>query len=382
MTKYLSITLLAITTFFWQFNVAGASNATDHAEVFEAKVTAILEEKTLTRDNGTQAIQQNLELQATSGSQKGQTITSIGIQDYDLPGSNYYEVGDKVQVQMSSDNDGNQIFFIMDYVRRGALYWLAFIFAVAIIVIGKQKGVKALLSLIISFIIILKFILPRLLAGDNPILIAIIGAGAILAIIIYFTEGWNQKSHLAMLSVFCSLSITLFLSWLFIYWGKISGMAQEETSFLLGTTETNIQFSGLLLAGIIIGAIGVLDDVIIGQLEAVRQIKELNSKLQAKKVFRAAYEIGNTHLSAIVNTLFLTYAGASLPLLLLFTSGQDAFSSLGQILNHEPLATEIIRTLAGSLGVALSMPIATALGAWFLRVDDKEKTNKQLETNK
>ncbi len=371
MTKYLSITLLAIITFFWQFNVAGATNASDHAEVFEAKVTKILEEKTLTRDNGTQTIQQNLELQAISGSPKGQTLISIGIQDYDLPGSNYYEVGDKVQVQMSSNNDGHQIFFIMDYVRRSSLYWLAFIFAVAIIVIGKQKGVKALLSLIISFIIILKFILPRLLAGDNPILIAIIGAGAILAIIIYFTEGWNQKSHLAMLSVFCSLSITLFISWLFIYWGKISGMAQEETSFLLGTTDTNIQFSDLLLAGIIIGAVGVLDDVIIGQLEAVRQIKELNPKLQAKKVFSAAYEIGNTHLSAIVNTLFLTYAGASLPLLLLFTSGQDAFSSLGQILNHEPLATEIIRTLAGSLGVALSMPIATALGAWFLRVENK-----------
>jgi uncharacterized membrane protein len=343
----------------------------DNAEVFEAKVSKILEEKTISRENGSQAVQQNLELQVLNGSRQNETISYQGIQEYDLPGSNRYEIGDKVQVQMTSDNEGREMFFIMDYVRRAPIYFLALIFALVIIVIGKSKGLKALLSLIISFIIILKFILPRLLAGDNPILIAIIGASAILAIIIYFTEGWQKKSHLAMVSVFCSLGVTLFFSGIFIYWAKLSGMAQEETSFLLGTTNTEIQFSGLLLAGIIIGAVGVLDDIIIGQLESVRQIKLLNPKLPAKRVFMAAYEIGNTHLSAIVNTLFLTYAGASLPLLLLFVSGQDAFSSLGQIINHEPLATEIIRTLAGSVGVALSMPISTALGAWFMPVEQK-----------
>lgn len=375
--------MLAIITFFLGSGVAGAGDAADSAAVYDAKVTKIIEEKTITRENGSEAVQQNLELQISSGERQGETIVSEGIQDYDMPGTNRYHVGDKVQVQSSSDNEGTEIFFIMDYLRRNSLYWLAFIFAVGVIVIGKQKGVKALLSLIVSFIIILKFILPRLLAGDNPIFIALLGAGAILAIIIYFTEGWNKKSHLAMLSVVCSLSVTLLLSWIFVVWGKISGMAQEETSFLLGTTDTQIQFSGLLLAGIIIGAIGVLDDVIIGQLEAVRQIKIANPKLPAKKVFLSAYEVGNTHLSAIINTLFLTYAGASLPLLLLFTSGQDAFSSLGQILNHEPMATEIIRTLTGSLGVALSMPIATALGAWFLTINtDKKEINTKENSDK
>lgn len=146
-------------------------------------------------------------------------------------------------------------------------------------------------------------------------------------------------------------------------------MSQEEAVFLIGVSKTAINFQGLLLAGMLIGAVGVLDDVIVSQIEVVRQIKEINPQMDNGRVFQTAFKVGNTHLGTMVNTLFLTYAGASLPLLLLFTAGQGQFLSFGQVLNNEIIATEAVRTLVGSIGVALSMPIATLMGAYWLKLE-------------
>jgi uncharacterized membrane protein len=163
------------------------------------------------------------------------------------------------------------------------------------------------------------------------------------------------------------LSITLLLSLLFTALTKLSGLAQEETMFLIGAGNIEINFQGLLLAGFIIGAIGVLDDIIVGQIEAVEQIKQANPALSVKKTFSLAYKIGNTHIGAIVNTLFLAYAGAALPLLLLFVLNQNSGLRFDQLINTEIISTEIVRTLVGSIGVIISMPIATWLAAVKLR---------------
>jgi len=199
------------------------------------------------------------------------------------------------------------------------------------------------------------------------LVVSLFGSFFILVVMIYLTEGINKKSNLGLLSIFFSLSITLFLSWLFVYLAKLTGLASEETVFLIGAGKKAIDFRGLLLAGILIGAAGVLDDIVVGQIEAVKQIKIANPNLTIWQVFKMGYQVGNTHLGAIINTLFLTYTGASLPLLLLFTLGQNETLTFAQAINNEMIATEIIRTLAGSIGVALSMPIATFLGAKYLK---------------
>jgi uncharacterized membrane protein len=191
----------------------------------------------------------------------------------------------------------------------------------------------------------------------------LIGGLLILTVIIYLTEGFKKKSHIAIISVLLSLAVTLVLSVVFTKLTKLSGLSQEEATFLIGMTKIPINFQGLLLAGFIIGAIGVLDDIIIGQIEAVEQIKEANPSLQPKKVFSLAYKVGNTHLGAIINTLFLTYAGAALPLLLLFVLNEDAGLTFSRLINTEVISTEIVRTLVGSIGVMLSMPIATFLAS-------------------
>lgn len=344
-----------------------ADSAPASERVFKAKVIKILDERVIEREDGSQALQQNLLLRGLDKEWTGKEMEHHGISDVDMASANTYRAGDKVMVSAVENISGGTDYYVTDFVRSGYLYWLAFVFSALIIIIGKKKGIKSLVSLVVSFFIIVKFIVPRIVAGASPLTVGVLGALIILAVIIYLTEGFNRKSHIAVLSVFCSLVITFVLSWFFTHLTRLTGMAQEDTVFLLGANGGALDFRGLLLTGILIGTVGVLDDVIVGQVEAVRQLWKANPALHAREVYRAAYEVGNTHLGAIVNTLFLTYAGASLPLLLLFHFNPIGDVSFSQVINNELIATEIVRTLVGSIGVALSMPISTFLAVVFFK---------------
>ncbi len=341
-------------------------------EIFEARVIKVLKEKeVINNEDGFKIKQQNLLLEALNGSIKGQQFEYKGISNFEIVNIGTYKAGDKLVIQKTSYGDSEDKFFITDFVRKNYLYLLFILFVISIILVGSFKGLRSLISLAISFFIIIKFVLPQILNGANPLIVGLIGAFVILVVIIYITEGFHKKSHIAIISVFFSLIITFILSYIFTKLTRLSGIAQEEASFLIGITKHQINFQGLLLAGILIGTVGVLDDVIIGQIEAVKQIKEANSNLKTKEVFKMAYKIGNTHLGAIVNTLFLAYAGASLPLLLLFSVGQEPFLSFSQVINNELIATEIVRSLIGSIGIAISMPIATYLASKYLIIKNK-----------
>src|SRR4030042_6720662 len=256
--KYkLFLVLLISFIIFPQFALAQDNN--NQGEVFEARVVEILEQKELIREDGSKNLQQDIKLKGLSGNWKNKEIVYKGISEIDVVSSNVYKEGNKVLVHYSKDIEGNETFYITDYIRSTSLYFLAFIFGLVIILVGKKKGLKALISLIISFIIIITFIIPKILAGSNPLVISVIGSFVILALIIYFTEGLNKKSNLAVLSVFFTLIITLLLSLIFTSLAKLTGLANEDAMFLIGQTATAIDFKGLLLAGILIGTLGVLD---------------------------------------------------------------------------------------------------------------------------
>ena len=336
-------------------------------EIFKARVIEILQVEQKEREDGSRFEQQNLKLLGMEGNWLNKEVVYNGISEIDVANTNSYKVGDKVLVDRQTDELGEDTFYVTDFVRSRYLYLLFVIFVIIVLVVGRSKGFKALVGLLLSFVVIIKFILPQILNGRDPFLISLAGGLLILGIIIYLTEGFKLKSHIAVLSVLVSLSATLILSIIFTTLTKLSGLAQEEAAFLIGVGNTDINFQGLLLAGFIIGAIGVLDDIIVGQIEAVEQIKLANPALPAKKVFAMAYKVGNTHIGAIVNTLFLTYAGAALPLLLLFILNQDSGITFDRLINTEVVSTEIVRTLVGSIGVVLSMPIATWLAAAHLK---------------
>ncbi len=348
-------------------SVSNSAKAAPKDKFFMAKVVEVIAEQTTTLPDGTKAHQQKLRLLGLSGRFKGKEVIFNGIGDFDVINKKIYQKGDKVLAVASYDDQGNVRYYVTDYIRTSGLSWLAICFVLAVVVVGRIKGLRALIALIATFFILIKFIIPQILAGASPLLITLAGSATILLLIVYITEGFSARSHIAVLSIFLSLVITVILSSFFVGLTKLSGLASEETSFLVSLLGQSINFQGLLLAGIIIGALGVLDDVVISQVAAVEEIAKANKYQLRREIFQSAYRVGISHISSMTNTLFLAYAGASLPLLILFVSGQSAFSSWGQVINNEAIATEIVRALAGSIGLILSVPIATLVAVWWFK---------------
>jgi len=339
----------------------------DKPKTAEADVLKVLDQKETLRENGSKAIQQNLELGILTGSFKGQTETFTGISGIDMVSSNVYKAGDKVLVSYNRDETGNYVFYVTDYVRTNSLMWLTIFFIIVVLLIGGKKGIMALGSLVISFFVIIKILVPLVFAGYDPLLVGIGISFLILFALIYLTEGWNKKSHVSVLSIALSLIVTASLALIFGYWSRLSGSSNEEVVFLIDAIKVPINFHNLLLAAIIIGTLGVLDDVVVGQVEAVEQIRSANSSLSNVQVFKMAMNIGRAHLGAIINTLFLAYVSAALPLVLLFSIHQEPFLTVSQIINNEDIATEIVRTLVGVISLCLSAPIATILAVKYLK---------------
>ncbi|NQU83798.1 MAG: YibE/F family protein [Parcubacteria group bacterium] len=339
--------------------------------IFKARIIEIIGQQDVIRDDGSISTQQRLKLKGLEGDWKNKEMIFDGTQ-FDVLSASEYQIGDKVLVNYNINFRGEQNFYVVGFSRTNYIYWLTFLFALVVVVIGRLKGLRALIVLLLTFLIILKFIIPRILAGSDPLFISIIGSFFILILAVYITEGFKKTSTIAIFSILISLIITGLLSVWFSSLTKLTGFASEEAAFLVGLTETNINIKGLLLAGIIIGALGVLDDVIISQVSLVRELRASNPKLSKYELYRQAMRVGVSHLSSMVNTLFLAYAGASLPLLILFSVKGSTSLTFSQAIDNEIIATEIVRTITGSIGLVLAVPIATFLAVHFLK---NKKTN-------
>ena len=336
-------------------------------EVFKARVVEILNEKSVVSDQGTNILQQNLRLIGIDGDRIGKEYFFQGIDSYQVLKNANYKEGDNVLLLESFDADGNAQYYVVDYVRTKTIYYLLFVFILTIVLVGKLKGLRSILSLVLTFIVIVKYIIPQILLGASPLFVTIIGSVLILFFIIYVTEGFKKISHLAVLSIIISLLISVFLSWFFVLSANLSGIFSEEIASLSLINGVTINFQGLLLAGIIIGLLGVLDDVVIAQISTVEQLYLTDKNQSRKAIFSKAYKVGISHISSMTNTLFLAYAGASLPLLVLLVSGDSVFGTAFDAINNEQIATEIVRTLSGSIGLILSVPISTVLAVYWYK---------------
>ena len=364
MKKIFSIILLLL-IFFFSLNVsvfAQTEMAGEPAkeETLEATIEKILEEKQVKPIGSTEMqLYQKLELLVTKGSLKDKKIE---IENGNLPVANNlkYKVSDKVIVTFGKDFEGNDYFYITDYIRRDSLLWLFIIFVVVAIVIAKWRGILSLVGMGISFLVIFSFILPKISSGSNPVEIAILGSLVIIPVSFFLFHGFNKKTMVAIAGTLIALIITGILSNIFVNAAKLTGFASEEAGFLQVAKQGAINIKGLLLAGIIISVLGVLDDITISQSAIVFQLKEANEKLKFNELYKRAMNVGQDHISSMVNTLILVYTGAALPLLLLFIDNPHPFS---EIVNYEIIADEIVRTLVGSIGLILAVPITTVIAA-------------------
>ncbi|WP_371677610.1 YibE/F family protein [Streptomyces sp. NBC_01276] len=275
------------------------------------------------------------------------------------------EKGQEVVVAYAPDAPRDLQYSVVDVNRKLPLALLAGIFALAVVVVGRMRGVFALVALVVSFAILTLFILPAILQGSNPLLVAVIGASAIMLIALYMCHGLTARTSVAVLGTLVSLLLIGLLGSLFIDWAFLSGNTDDNTGLIHGLYP-HIDMSGLLLAGVIIGSLGVLDDVTVTQTSAVWELHQADPGMGPRGLYRAAIRIGRDHIASVVNTLVLAYAGAALPLLLLFSI---ANSSMGSVANSELVAEEIIRTLVGSIGLVASVPVTTALAALVVSAD-------------
>ena len=239
---------------------------------------------------------------------------------------------------------------------------LLLLFVVAVILLGRGRGLGALGGLAASLLVLVVFMLPSLLDGNSPLPVALVGASMIAFIALYLAHGFNVASSVALLGTFASLALTGLLAWAFVGAASFTGFTDDST-FFLDALGTGIDARGILLAGIVIGSLGVLDDVTVTQVSAVWELRNSRPDATAAELYAAALRIGRDHISSTVNTLFLAYAGAALPLLLLFSEANQSFSSIA---TREVVAVEIVRALVGSIGLIASVPITTGLAARVL----------------
>ncbi|MGZ9225436.1 MAG: YibE/F family protein [Anaerolineales bacterium] len=288
----------------------------------------------------------------------------------------YLQSGDNVLVTVGSRPDGILTVYFVDFVRATSLLWLTAIFVATILVISRWKGLRSLLSMAFSLMVIIGYIIPHILAGEDPLRVSITGSVILLGVTLYLTYGWNLKTHAAVVSMIFVLLITGTLAGLFVIVARLTGSGDENALFLLQMLNTQINLRGLLLGGMIIGALGVLDDLVTTQASAVFELHHANESLGFRALFRSAMRIGHDHVAATVNTLVLAYAGASLPMLLMFSLGRGDY---GYLVNFEFVAEEIVRTLVGSLGLITAVPLTTAIAILFaLRADSLRKWKQVL----
>jgi uncharacterized membrane protein len=333
------------------------SSAGQGGTTVEARVVALLEEGVIA-EMGTERPYQLVQVEAVEGRRAGETFTiDYGQTTLSAPGTSL-DVGDRVMIGVDQGVDGAWQAYFVDFVRTRALLWLLGLFVLASILLSGWKGVRSMASMLFSFAVIVFYILPNILAGENPVAVSTTGAFIILAVTLYLVYGWTLKTHAAVLGVLTALSITGLLAYSFIDLTHLTGFGSEETMFLSQQMMAPIDLRGLVLSGILIGALGVLDDLVITQASAVFELHLANPALSFARLYRQSMRIGQDHVAATVNTLVLAYTGAALPLLLLVSQGGEQF---GTFINREFVTEEIVRTLVGSLGLIAAVPLTTGL---------------------
>jgi uncharacterized membrane protein len=345
-------------------------------ELLEGKVVAIKDEGSETVGDELMPFQ-DLEILITLGSLKDQKIdlkNSAGFAGGGTSAISYFEykTGDKLRIYSSAVGDDQPNFTIQGKVKRQALYILGAIFVVIVLVVGRKWGALSLLGLLISFLFIFKLSIPLILQGKNPVVVMLGTAFLIIPTTFYISHGFNKKTHAAALATFLSLSFTAFLAIYFVDLAHLTGFSSEEAGFVDIISGGKVNILSLLLAGMIIGALGILDDITIGQSSVVQQLQKSDPKIKRWPLFAKAMKVGQDHISSMVNTLVLVYAGSALPLLLLFFDSNKTFID---VIELELVAEEIIRMLVGSIGLVIAAPLATLLAVLLFTHKKKSLEN-------
>jgi uncharacterized membrane protein len=339
------------------------------SDTVKAEVLSIVEQGVIQIDDVSQTYQV-ANLRILEGQFAGQEFLLDYGKRYLLSNKYLLSEKDRILVSISQMPDGTINVFFMDFVRSAPLLALVIVFVSLCVLVSGWKGVRSLLGIGLSMLVIIYFIIPKILEGYNPILVSLLGSFFFLTVTQYLVYGWTLKTHIALSGIMLSIVITGLIGVFFVNYARLSGIGDENAIYLLQQSD-QLNIKNLLIAGIIIGALGILDDLAIGQTSAVIEIYRANPEMSFRERLKRSMNIGKDHIAATVNTLVLAYLGASLSLFLLFSSNNV---NLGNVINLNSLAEQIVRSLVGTIGLFIAVPLTTFIACWV--VDDSARLGK------
>jgi len=284
------------------------------------------------------------------------------VEQVEVASDTHHRAGDPVLLR---ELDGQWV--LIDHDRRQPLLWLTALFAAAVLAVGRWYGLRSLAGLVFSFVVVFVYLIPSILDGNPPALVALTGAVVIMVATLYLAHGITLKTSAAVVGTSAALVATVLLGYLATQFASLEGETAPELVGLRFALP-GLDLSGFILAGLIVATLGVLDDVTVSQSSTVFALADANPDLTRRQLFARAMTVGRDHIASVVNTLFLAYAGASLTLLVLLTlSGRETSWAL----NDEVIATEIVKTLVGSVGLVAAVPLTTALAAAAVTADSR-----------
>lgn len=270
-----------------------------------------------------------------------------------------YRAGQWVEVYTAPDLNGEPSFVISDWIRRPALAWLLGLFLLASVVVAGFKGLRAFIATAASLAIVVLFVIPNIVAGASPTAISLIGVGGILILAIYFVHGVNWSTTAALIGTFSAAVVTMLLGIGFSDAAYLTGIGSEDAA-MIAASLPSVALRGLMLAGLMIGALGALTDITIVQAAVVRELAHTDETLRTRELYQRGMRVGTDHVGSLVNTLVLAYTGAALPVLVLLSQSDFGFA---RVVNLELIATEVVHTLVGSIGLILAVPVTTLIAA-------------------
>lgn len=310
---------------------------------------------------------QEIRAQILEGEEKGKEVTVEN--DYlNLKVNEVFYLSHTTQVM-----DGTDYYAVKEPYRLPHLLWIVALFLAAVFFFGGAQGIRGLISLCGSFLLIFYVLLPGILNGYSPLVVTVVVSSFIIILGSYITHGFTRSTTAAVLGMITTVIITGVFAYFAVHFMRLSGFGSEEAVYLNLNARGSIDILGLLLGGMMVGLLGVLYDAAIGQAVSVEELIRVAPHVSKKLIYERAVRIGREHIGALVNTLAIAYVGASLPLLLLFQ--QSASGTLGQIINMEIFSTEIVRILIGSIGLVLAIPITTVISVWFLSRNSASHTH-------
>ena len=336
----------------------GEPNAADmQGHIYKAQVVAILETGTVSLGEKEQTYQR-VRIRLLEGPLAGTEMEMDFGKRQTLPANMHLKVGDEILVNTLLRPDGQWVVYFIDFIRLRPMFVLFLVFAFFTVAVGGWKGLRGLVGMAFSFAVIFFFILPQILHGKNPVTITVLGSAVLLGITLYLIYGWTLKTHAAVLGILAALILTGLLAQYFVALTRLTGFGSEDALYLIQFSTVNIDTRGLVLAGMLVGALGVLDDLAITQSSVVFQLHATDPTLTFRALYRRAMQVGRDHVAATVNTLVLAYTGGALPMLLLFYVTNEHPL---QVLNYEFVAQEIISMMVGSLGLIAAVPLTNLL---------------------